>query len=460
MLIHKPHSAALAFLVAGAFWFVTGTIYGLFSAIHFAAPEFFANIPWLVFGRVRPVHVNTVLFGFVTTTLFGCGLYYLPVVLKTRLWSEPLAWLAWLFWNITIASAPFTFSFGRTQGREYTEYLWIFDLSFMLAILLLLIVTIMTIARRQEKTLYVAVWYFVGTLLWTAGFYPIGNVMWHPQTGAMAGLMDTIFHWYYGHTLPGLLLTPLAVGVGYWVIPRVVQEPLNSHTLSLIGFWTLVILYTHIGGHHILQTPIPNWLKVISVINSVSMVVPVFIVLGNWWLTARRRGGWLLSDPAGRLVIIGSVWYFITCVQGPIQSLAVVQRVTHLNNWTVGHAHVGVLGFSGFIALGGLWHILPSILRREIYSKNLVNLQFGMVLAGLTGFFVILTAAGLVQGSSWNNGEVVYRVLPEIYPYMLARAASGLFIITGAILGFYNLLMTIRRGRPVASRDPEEGGAS
>ena len=138
-------------------------------------------------------------------------------------------------------------------------------------------------------------------MLWTAGVYPIGNVMWHPATGRMPGLLDSIFLWFYGHNLVGLLLTPLAVGAAYYVIPRVTQTPLYSHTLSLIGFWTLVALYTHIGGHHILQAPIPNWLKTISVVDSVAMIIPVFTVLVNLWLTARGRGADAVARP-GRAV--------------------------------------------------------------------------------------------------------------------------------------------------------------
>jgi cbb3-type cytochrome c oxidase subunit I len=444
----KTNSAALAFMVAGAVWFVIGTSYGLLSAIHLLSPEFFNNIPWLVFGRTRPVHVNTVLLGFVANTLIGCGLYYVPALLLTRLWSERLGWLSWLFWNITVLSGPFTFSFGLTQGREYTEYLWIFDVLIMLAILLAIFNITMTIVSRTEKILYVSIWYFVGAFLWTAGVYPVGNVMWRPATGAMPGILDSIFLWFYGHDIVGLLLTPLAIGAAYYVIPRVTRTPIYSYTISVFGFWTLVALYTHIGGHHILQAPIPGWLKTVSVVDSAAMVVPVIPVIANLWLTARQRSALVWNDPPGRWVMAGSVWYLITCIQGPVQSLPSLQRVTHFNNWTVGHAHIAVLGFSGFIALGALWHILPLVTKRKVYSQRLVNLQFGLVLFGLTGFFIVLTIAGLIQGGAWYNAEMLYRVLPEIPVYMGLRALSGVFIITGAVVGLYNLVMTIFRGEP------------
>ena len=190
-----------------------------------------------------------------------------------------MAWASFLLWNITILSGPLCFSFGYSQGREYNEYVWLADVMLVLAVVLLIYNMVMTIANRTEQQLYVSVWYFMATFLWTAGNYPIGNVMWHPATGAMPGLIDSLFLWFWGHNLPGLLITPLATGAAYFVIPRVARTPLNSHTLSLLGFWLLIALYSHIGGHHILQSPIPNWLKAISIVDSVAMVVPVSIVV-------------------------------------------------------------------------------------------------------------------------------------------------------------------------------------
>lgn len=452
----KPQSAAVAFMVGGSFWFLVGTLYGLVSAIHLMAPEFFNNIPWLVFGRTRPVHVNTVIFGFVAPTLIGAALYYVPALLRTRLWSERLGWVSFVLWMVTVLSGPLTFSQGLSQGREYAEYIWIFDIILILAVAALIVNLVMTIAQRKENTLYVSVWYVVGAMLWTAAVYPIGNVIWHPDTGALSGLLDSVFLWFYGHNLVGLLLTPLAIGAAYFVIPRVTRTPLYSHTLSLIGFWTLVALYSHIGGYHILQAPIPNLLKTISVVDSIAMIVPVATVLANLWLTARGRDGSLWADPAGRFVMAGTIWYAITCIQGPVQSLPSVQKITHFSNWVIGHSHIAVLGFSGFIALGALWHVLPLASGRRLYSGKLVNLQFGLVLFGLIGFFAVLTTAGLIQGEGWRNGELVYRVLPEIAPYMVLRAALGTFIISSAVVGLLNVVMTLRRGEPFTPGPLEE----
>ncbi len=447
----RPNGSALAFMIAGAIWFVFGTSFGLISAIDLVAPDTFQNFAPATFGRIRPGHVNTVIYGFGFMTLTGCGLYYVPATLRTRLWSEPLGWISFVLLTGVVAAGPVCFASGVSQGREYTEYPWVLDIILLAAVFITIVNLVMTILKRCEKELFVSVWYFTGAFMWFFFLYAIGNVIWSPPAGALPGIVDSPILWYYGHNLVGLLLTPLAVGAAYFVIPRVVNAPIYSYALSIVGFWTLVILYTHIGGHHILQAPIPNWLKTISMIHSVGMTLPVFAVLVNVWMTARGRIGRLVADPAGRLVFAGTVWYLITCVQGPLQSLPVIQRVTHFNNWTIGHSHIAVLGFAGFIALGTLWHVLPLACGRRLWSGKLVNVQFALVLFGLTGFFVVLTIAGLIQGESWNNGFTIYRIIPEIIPYMVIRLASGLFIYAGAWLGLYILFRTLFNGEPLGA---------
>jgi cbb3-type cytochrome c oxidase subunit I len=447
----NEYSAAKSFLVAGSVWFVVGTLAGLGSAIHLVAPDFFANISWLEFGRIRAVHTNTVLFGFVTGMLIGGALYILPKVLNTTLFSEPIGNLAAFFFNAAIVVGDIGLLAGLTQGREYAEYIYLPDVLVLLAFLLLSYVIVMTIARRQEKLLYVSVWYFAGAILWTAVLYPIGNVMWHPFTGAETGIVDAIFLWFYGHNIFGLLVTPLAVGVAYFMFPRIARAPLYSQLLGIIGFWSLLAFYTHIGAHHLIQAPIPTWLKTVSIIDSFAMMLPVATVLINQWYTARGRFSKFLASPPAKLMFIGTIWYAIVCIQGPLQSLAGVQRVTHFNNWVIGHSHIAVLGFTGFIALGGMYYVLPYITGRRVYSEKLVNIQYWLVLLGLLGFFITLTIAGLIQGQGWLNGETVYHVLPTLKPYMTLRLVAGLFIISGALIGLYNVLMTITRGEKIES---------
>jgi cbb3-type cytochrome c oxidase subunit I len=439
----ESHFTVKEFYLSSAFWFVIGTFAGLINATHLAAPDFLGNIPWIVFGRLRPMHTNIVIFGFVGSALLGTAHYLVAALLRAPLFSEGVGRASLLIWNLAVLTGTVTLSLGYSQSREYAEWIWPVDVLLLISMALIFYNLFETARRRTENLLYVSLWYIFGALIFTFFIYFFGNAVWNPGTGAITGMPDAILAWFYGHGVVGLFLTPLAVAAAYYIIPIVSRSPLYSHTLSLIGFWTILMIYTHIGTHHLLQTPVPTWLKVLAVTGSIGMLAPVMTVLMNLWLTARGRLGYIHADIGGKFVFAGLVWYILTCLQGPLQALPVIQRVTHLNNWVIAHAHMGVLGFSGTIALGSIYFILPRITGKPIYSPRLADIQYWLVLLGMTGFFAVLTAAGLIQGNSWLNGETVYRVLPAIHSYMVIRLGIGVLLFGGSLIGFYNIIRSL-----------------
>jgi cbb3-type cytochrome c oxidase subunit I len=424
-------------------WMIIATFMGLLGATELIAPDLTEGIGWLTFGRVRPVHVNLVLFGFVTPGLIAAAFYYIPRLLRTRLYSEKLGVASAILWNLMLIAVVASLLSGQTQAREYAELIWPVDMMVVACFALIFVNLIMTVKNRKEPILFVSIWYACAAVILTATTYCLGNVIWKPDTGALVGIPDAILLWFYGHNIFGLLLTPLSIGVAYYVIPKVVKGPLYSHTLSLIGFWSLIVVYTHIGTHHLLQVPVPTWLKVIAIVDSVAMVIPVLVFLINIWYTAKNKLGEIHADIGGKFVFTGTILYFFVSIQGSLMALPQVQRVTHFNNWVVGHAHIGVLGFAGMIALGGLYFILPRITGKPLYSRFLADLQYWLVLIGVSGFTVVLTIVGLIQGNSWLNGEVVYRILPQIHIYYVIRASLGLMLFTGALIGMYNIFRTL-----------------
>lgn len=438
----QSHATAKGFVLTSACWMVVGTFMGLLGATELVAPDLTENISWIVFGRIRPVHVNIVLFGFVTPGLLGAAFYYVPRLLRTGIYSEKLGVVTVIAWNITLVAVVISLCLGYTQGREYAEMIWPIDIMVVLAFSLVFVNLLMTVKNRQEPTLYVSVWYVLAGIILTATTYSLGNVIWRPDSGALVGIPDAIILWFYGHNVFGLLLTPLAAGVAYYVIPRVCRAPLYSHTLSLVGFWALLVVYTHIGTHHLLQVPVPTWLKVIAIVDSIAMVIPVMAFLVNIWFTARGRLGEIHADIGGKFVFTGTIMYFFVSIQGSMMALPDVQRVTHFNNWVVGHAHIGVFGFAGMISLGGMYYVLPYITGKPLYSRLLADLQYWLVLIGMVGFTVVLTIAGLIQGNAWLNGETVYRILPEIHPYYVTRAALGVMVFVSAMIGVVNIFAT------------------
>jgi cytochrome c oxidase cbb3-type subunit 1 len=443
----QAHRTVKGYFVSSACWLVVGTVGGFIGAIELVAPDLLGNIPWLVFGRIRQVHTNVVMFGFVGTGLLGVAHYLVPTLLRTSLYSERLGRLTLWLWNLAIVAGVITLSMGYTQNREYAEFIWPIDIGVLIVLALIFCNFFQTLRRRTENLLYVSVWYIFGAVIFTFFTYFFGNAVWNPDTGSITGIPDAILAWFYGHNVLGFFFTPLAVASAYYIVPIACRAPLYSHTLSLIGFWSILLLYSHIGTHHLIQAPAPTWLKVVAITGSVGMVVPVMTVLVNLWLTMKDRLGFLISDIGGKFVLAGTVWYLLTCLQGPLQSLPYIQRLTHFTNWVIAHAHMGVFGFSGTITFGAIYFILPRITGKPIYSRRLADLQYWLFLIGMIGFFTVLTTAGLIQGNGWLNGETVYRILPQIHLYMILRASLGILVIGGAVIGVYLIVMSLYSGK-------------
>jgi len=442
LLSSEPYSATKACFLSAVGWLVVATSFGLLGAIELVAPDL-VTIPGLLFGRIRPVHTNLVMFAFIGTTYLGTVFYVIPRLVRAPLFSERLANLTLWAWNLALVAAVISLMAGYTQAREYAELVWPLDIAILAVFALTLINGLETIRRRTENLLYVTVWYLMAGLAITWINYAIGNAVWNPSTGSVTGILDAILAWFYGHNVIGMFLTPFAVGMAYYILPRVSGRPLYSHTLSLVGFWSLVALYTHIGSHHLIQAPIPTWLKVVSIVDSIGMIIPVMVALTNLWLTMKDRLGTLHTNVGGKFVFAGTVWYFLVGIQGPLQSLPTVQRVTHFNNWVVAHAHIAVLGFSAMIAMGTIYFLLPEITEKKLYSERLADVHYWLMLFGVTSFFVVLTSAGLVQGNAWLNGETVYRMLPQLNVYLILRGLTGMTIVLGAVIGFFNVFMSL-----------------
>ena len=482
--LDRPDSAALFGLVSGVVWFTIGVMYGLTMSNELTTPDIFAGIPQLVFSRLRPAHVNMMLFGFLSTAFYGSWYFIVPRLCKTPLRSNRAANILLILWNLTVVAGTIALMNGDTQGKEYTEYPWYIDWPIEILLIVNAVIIFQTIAARVEPKLYVSLWYIGGSVVWIALLYCIGSVMWHPfttylgpeghthilwgndasnlptgvshlqRTGANTGLDDAVWNWFYGHNVFGLYITTGGIAITYYLVPKLTRRPLYSHLMSLIGFWAIALLYTNTGQHHLLQAPIPNWLKIVSIIGSVSLFIPVFAFSTNLFMTMRGQWGQMLENTPLRFVLTGAFFYLAASFQGTIQSFMAVNRFVHFSQWTIAHAHLALLGAFGFIASGATLYMVPQIVRKPIWSRNLADAQYWLMLVGINGFFWALTAAGLAQASAWVTlGEQVTKAYPVVKPYFFLRSAFGGMIVVGVWMQLVNVIQTIRMPAPRKEED-------
>jgi cbb3-type cytochrome c oxidase subunit I len=454
-MFNKQNSASLNFMLTAGAWLVVGTLMGLVLALEFVFPDLFHGVPWLVFSRLRQAHTNTVMFAFLSGGMMGMWLYIVPRLTGRRLWSERLGNLTMLLWNVAVAVGIAGLLAAMSQSREYAEFIWPVDVAVMVVLALNLVNLYMTIAHRVEPKMYVSLWYISGSLIWMPLLYFIGNVMWNPPTGALTGINDTIFNWFYGHNVLGLWFTTGLLPVIYYVVPKETRTPLYSHFLSFIAFWGIIFFYTGVGAHHLLWAPIPYWLKTVAVAESIGMVLPVVAFMMNIFLTMRGNWNRFVTSIPLRFVVTGWAAYILVSYQGSHQALRSVNLITHFTQYVPGHAHLALLFFSASVVMGGVYHALPRILDCRLYSRTLANVQYSVYVVGFAFFFTGFMLTGLVQGTNWlHQGLPVWSVLPGLRPYMALRAAGGALVVVSFALFAANVLVTAMQRKPVSRPAP------
>lgn len=449
----KDHEdrASRVWLLSSVFWFVFVTSWGMIIATELANPEFWAGIDWLIFSRARPVHVQGVVYAWLSMMYFGGIFYVLPRVLGTRaLYSEGLGIIAAWVYNLAMALGFWGILDGDTQGREWAEFPWLIDVTILLVFAANIVNIVGTVAIRRVRPLYVAVWWFMAAPVWVWFSIFIENVVWRPgnvwgnPSGCLVtGIHDAMINWWGNHNLFGLWLTPILVGLVYYFVPRITNTPLFSHVLGLISFWGLVFVYAAVGHHHLLQTPTPGWLKTIASVNSIAILIPVTAFFSNIFLT--MRGNWerFFTNLPLRFVMTGFVFYILVNIQGAGMALQPFNRIIHFTYFIIGHSHLALLGGFTILGMGVVYYMVPHIWDKPPYSRALGEWQYWLVTVGFLLFFTTLTIAAFIQGQNWLNGVNEVLVLPMLRLWNIVRAIAGGMIYAAAWIQLYIILMTI-----------------
>jgi cytochrome c oxidase cbb3-type subunit 1 len=443
------HDLVKRWAYATLVWLTLYPLFGVILSIKFHHPNFLNDLSWFSFGRLRPVHVNGVIFGSFSTGFIALVYYFVPRICGVRLykenWGYPLFWL----WNAAILLGSITLMAGFNKGVEAGEYpVWV-GILIMIVLIMTTLQVFGTVFRRRERRVYVALWYTMAGLIWTAMNYPLGNFIlpfW------INGVNSAALHGLYIHYVVGLWITPAGLALIYYFLPSSVRNPLYSHKLSLIGFWSIAFLYPFLGIHHYVYSPIAEWTQTVAIAYGVLLIIPVLTVtvnffgtmFGKWHVLAGKRS----YDYAAKFLILGAVNYFVGCFQGSVEALRRMQQLTHFNDFTISHSHMTVFGTFIIWVTGGLYYIWPRITGRELWSWRLASWHFWLVLFGGGLMGVILAAMGFIQGAMLEYGVNFTDSVVEMRPWWVARTLSGIAMDVGMALFFYNLWRSAREGEP------------
>src|SRR6188474_1584825 len=116
------------FSIATIVWGVVGMAVGVLIAAQLLWPELNFGVPWLSYGRLRPLHTNAVIFAFGGCALFATSYYVVQRTAHARLFGDKLAAFTFWGWQAVIVAAAISLPMGYTQGKEYAELEWPIDI--------------------------------------------------------------------------------------------------------------------------------------------------------------------------------------------------------------------------------------------------------------------------------------------------------------------------------------------
>ena len=423
-------------------------VFGILLATFLYVPVLQDNIPLAIkpllsFGRLRPTHVNLMIYGWLSQVYVGAILYILPRLTRARLFSERLAHINWWLWNLMIVGAAVTLPLGLTQGREYAEMIWPLDLLLVLNMVLLIINIWGTVARRYDQKIYVSLWNFMAGTMIMLPVYMVGNKIWDPA-GAFTGMTDNIVNYFFVHNLFNAWFTTVGIGLALYLLPKLSDKPLYSHKLGLWGLWSV---WT--GQHHQLYSPAPDWLEFLTIVFSILALVPTTAFMINFFMTMRGRWGRAAEDVALRFFVTGAIFWALTCAQGIAQSFRTFSMNVHLTNWVVGHSHLAFAVDYSFWAFALMYLMFPQLVRRPIYSRKLMEWHYWLTTVGMSIFMVSLWIAGWLQGLDWATNSVPFlETVRAMEPYFAARLLGGLLAGLGMLFFVFNIWQTARLSSP------------
>jgi cytochrome c oxidase cbb3-type subunit 1 len=429
------------FTITATFWLLLTTAVGLLLSFKFPFPEL-ATSPYLSFGRLRAIHTNGTFYGWASVALTGASLYVAARTSGVRLQFPKVAWLSLLCFNIAAVFGTITLDLGINNGdQEYREWVWYVAAFFLLALVLALFVSVMTVARRKEHDIYISNWYTIGGFIFTI---IMGLVVAVPYY--QIGLGQVAVQGYYMHNAVGMWFTFLALGITYYALPKLLNRPIYSYALGVLGFWTNVVFYPVIGAHHFEFTPLPWWFQTVAIVFSVAMLVPVWAGSGNFFLTMRGRWETIRRSYVLPFFVVGIAYYFLGSTQGTIEAFRSVQSLLHFTNFVIGHSHATMYGFITFLAWGGIYALLPRATGNDP-NRIATGLHFWSATIGVTTYVIALSIAGIDQGITWASGSPFIASVQAAAPYWLLRAVAGSMMFFAHIVFAYNVYLMVKSGR-------------
>lgn len=406
-------------------------LFGLMVSIKFSAPSFLGGHGWDTWGRLRYDHTQGILFAWLGNAFIAFLYYAVPLLTGRTITSKKLGWFIFYVFNFVAVLGGWSLVLaGSSQPLEWAEFPLGIAAVVEIAFLLVIVQFGIPFFKTKGSELYVAGWYLLGGITFTALAYPVGNLLPHLLPGAIGAAFSGL--WI--HDAVGLFATPFGVAIPYFVIPAVTRKPIYSHFYSMVGFWLLFLVYPLNGIHHYVYSSLPMSAQHASEVASIYQGIDVIIVVANLLLSIGIAADEsIVRDIPMRFVWTSVVLYLVVSIQGSVQAVMAFNSFIHFSDWVIGHSHLAMIGFASFAAMGGLAHIRQSQPGARL-NRRALAWSYWLLVIGLALMVMDLTSAGLVQASIWRQHVPWIDSVRASAPYWAFRSIDGGLLIVGFVV--------------------------
>lgn len=439
----KLRKTIVWYLGAAVFWLVFGTLVGQYIGMKFIWPEM-DSVSWLSFGRLRPVHTNTVFWGWASLAMIGLGHYVIAKTSNREIYSYKRSKIAFTLINSSVFLGNLALMSGiNNGGGEYREYIWPIMALFAIGLIITFFNFYKTVANRKLSEIYISNWFILASLIWTIVLSLIGYI-----PNYQDGLGETVIQGYYMHQGVGMWFMTFTLGLVYYYLPSALNKPIYSYSLGVLAFWTQMLFYTLIGTHHFVFSPLPWWLQTVAIVFSAGMFIPVFAGTTNFLMTIKGSWNAISKSYVLPFFLIGVVFYFVGSIQGSFQAFRFTNYLWHFTDFNVAHSHMTMYGIITFFLWGGIYSLLPKITGIEP-PQNLVGAHFWLAFVGLFAYMISLMVGGTLKGLSWIEGNPFIESVILMNEYWIWRAIGGSLMFISHLIFGYNFYMMVKKRRMV-----------
>ena len=437
----------LMFYASAIVWLLIGTFVAMFVSFKMHAPDWLSDVSFLTWGRMRPVHMNIMVYGWASMAGMGTAIWIMARLCRITLRHPLLLVAGAAFWNLGVLLGVVGILIGESTGYQWLEFPPYAAVVLFVAYTLIVSWAVLMFRFRHGDQIYITQWYLLGAFLWFPWVYAAAQLMLFVVP--VQGVMQAAVGWWYANNLLFLWLGAIALGVAYYMIPKVIGRPVYSYHLATIGFWTYALFSSWTGMQRLVDGPFPAWMITASIAATILTIIPVATVGLNHHMTMQGYFPLMRYSPTLRFTVFGAMSYTVFSLVGVLVSLRSVARYVNFSQASVAYSHLGLYAFFTMIIFGSMYYIIPRLVGREWRYASLIKLHFWGSAYGIGLMILMLLAGGFLQGANAENPALPFNEsVQTILPYLRGRSLSGVLLtVSHCIFAFHFGLMLFGLGR-------------